>query len=234
MLFYTSCSENNVENLSESRKEITKVHFLSKDGNLKSSEIGNEYSYFDYFYGGKTPSIFKEISITDLSKEEKKEYNVIYHKKKETYSESFEKIKLFKMNSGRKVIAIIYDYSSVKEVTETEEVSFMVIDKVPTFPGCEEGDKTCFSKMVQKHFSRNFDADMPKTLGLESGKKRVFIAFKIDKEGNVVDIKARAPHKDITEEVKRVMSSLPKMTPGEQDGKTVAVKYSIPFTLIIE
>jgi hypothetical protein len=30
------------------------------------------------------------------------------------------------------------------------------------------------------------------------------------------------------------MSSLPKVLPGEQKGKAVAVKYSIPFTLVVE
>ena len=56
----------------------------------------------------------------------------------------------------------------------------------------------------------------------------------IDKEGNVIDIKARAPHKDIKEEVVSVMSTLPKMIPGEQKGEKVGVKYAIPFTLVVE
>ena len=121
-----------------------------------------------------------------------------------------------------------------RTVVETETVSFMTIDKVPVFPGCEEGDKACFSKMVQKHFVKNFDSKMPKTLGLSPGKKRVFIGFKIDKEGDVVDIKARAPHPEIEKEVIRVMETLPKMLPGENEGKKVEVKYSIPFTLFVE
>ena len=121
-----------------------------------------------------------------------------------------------------------------RTVVETETVSFMTIDKVPVFPGCEEGDKACFSKMVQKHFAKNFDSKMPKTLGLSPGKKRVFIGFKIDKEGDVVDIKARAPHPEIEKEVIRVMETLPKMLPGENEGKKVGVKYSIPFTLFVE
>ncbi|MEO9570377.1 MAG: M56 family metallopeptidase [Polaribacter sp.] len=122
----------------------------------------------------------------------------------------------------------------LETVNLKNEVSFMVIDKAPTFPGCESGDKDCFSKEVQKHFSRNFDSKLPNQLGLGAGKKRVFIGFKIDKEGNIVDVNARAPHIDIKEEVIRVMNSLPKVVPGEQNGEKVAVKYAIPFTLIVE
>ena len=113
----------------------------------------------------------------------------------------------------------------------------MIIENVPVFPCCtgnNEELKACFSKMVQKHFSRKFDAELPNELGLSPGKKRVFIGFKIDRQGNIVNIQARAPHTKIKSEVVSVMKKLPKMKPGRQRGKPVGVKYSIPFTLIVE
>jgi protein TonB len=126
----------------------------------------------------------------------------------------------------------------VEEVEEViEDVSFMIIEDVPVFPGCKgnkEQLKKCFSKKVQKHFSRKFDADLPNELGLSAGRKRVFIGFKIDKTGNIVNVNARAPHPKIKSEVIKVMKQLPRMKPGKQRGKPVGVKYSIPFTLIVE
>ena len=129
----------------------------------------------------------------------------------------------------------------IEEVEESEEViedvSFMIIEDVPVFPGCKGNKaalKSCFSKMVQKHFSRKFDADLPNELGLDAGRKKVFIGFKIDRNGKVVNIQARAPHPKIKKEVVKVMKMLPKMKPGRQRGKAVGVKYSIPFTLIVE
>jgi protein TonB len=119
----------------------------------------------------------------------------------------------------------------------TEDVSFMIIEDVPVFPGCKGNKaalKKCFSKMVQKHFSRKFDNELPNELGLSPGRKRVFIGFKIDRQGNVVNVQARAPHPKIKDEVIKVMNLLPKMKPGRQRGKPVGVKYSIPFTLIVE
>lgn len=132
----------------------------------------------------------------------------------------------------------VEEIEEVEEVEEViEDVSFMIIEDVPVFPGCKGSKdelKKCFSQKVQKHFSRKFDADLPNELGLSPGKKRVFIAFKIDRNGNIVDIQARAPHPKIKSEVVSVMNQLPKMTPGRQRGKPVGVKYSIPFTLIVE
>ena len=81
---------------------------------------------------------------------------------------------------------------------------------------------------------RKFDAELPNELGLSSGKKRVFIGFRIDEKGNVTEIKAKAPHPKIKSEVISVMKKLPKMKPGRQRGKPVGVKYNIPFTLIVE
>lgn len=129
----------------------------------------------------------------------------------------------------------------IVEVAEAEDVvedvSFMIIEDVPVFPGCKgskEELKKCFSAKVQKHFARKFDAELPNELGLSPGRKRVFIGFKIDKNGNVVNIQVRAPHPKIKDEVIKVMKQLPKMKPGRQRGKPVGVKYSIPFTLIVE
>ena len=132
----------------------------------------------------------------------------------------------------------VEEIEEVEEVEEVvEDVSFMIIEDVPVFPGCKGNKaalKKCFSKMVQKHFGRKFDRDLPNELGLSPGKKKVYIGFKIDRNGNVVNVNARAPHPKIKSEVIKVMKKLPKMKPGKQRGKPVGVKYSIPFTLIVE
>ncbi|ARV16466.1 M56 family metallopeptidase [Polaribacter sp. SA4-12] len=245
MLFYTSCSESTTSEVLV-KKQIETL-FRLKDGKLVGKE-GDKETYLDSYIGLESPLNAIEISIDDLSKEEMQEFVEIDAKFKERLNEKskFSKIwsfKFYKMPNGRNASAMIFNIDKYREkvktkndntTTETEEVSFMSIDKAPTFPGCESGDKDCFSKMVYKHFSREFDADLPNQLGLDAGKKRVFIAFKINKEGNVVDVKARAPHPKIKTEVLKVMNALPKMIPGEDEGKKVDVKYSIPLTLLVE
>lgn len=133
------------------------------------------------------------------------------------------------------------EVEEIVEIAEEEEVvedvNFMIIEDSPVFPGCKGNKqelKDCFSQMVQKHFSRKFDADLPNELGLSPGKKRVFIGFKIDRSGNIVNVQARAPHPKIQAEVIKVMKLLPKMKPGKQRGKPVGVSYNIPFTLLVE
>jgi hypothetical protein len=117
--------------------------------------------------------------------------------------------------------------------------SIIGYERVPVFPGCENSKsvsdaKSCFSKGVQMHFMKKFDADLPNRLGLNKGRKRVFISFKINNKGSVFKIIVKAPHKKIKEEVVRVMQTLPKVIPAIQRDEKVNIKYSIPFTLIVE
>ena len=132
------------------------------------------------------------------------------------------------------------DVSGVEVMVEeeiVEDVSFMIIEEVPVYPGCfgtKQDLKLCFSKKVQQHFIRKFNADLPNQLGLSAGRKRVLIGFLISKTGEVKNIHTKAPHPKIKEEVNRVMKLLPKMKPGKQRGKDIGVKYNIPFTLIVE
>ncbi len=113
---------------------------------------------------------------------------------------------------------------------------FVAIDQVPVYPGCEDAidKKECMVKKITEHIAQNFDVSVSKNLGLEKGKKNVYVQFKIDKAGNIVDVRARGPHKNLEEEAVRVVSSLPQMQPGEENGKKVGVKYTLPISLVID
>ena len=133
---------------------------------------------------------------------------------------------------------------SPKAVAERKEmkgaVPFSLIDESPIYPGCEKipnkaEQRKCLSEELQKQVSENFNAALANNLGLSSGKKRIFVMFKIDTIGNITNIKARAPHKDLETEAIRVIKTLPQMiSPGKQGGNVVGVKYSLPITFLVE
>ncbi len=112
------------------------------------------------------------------------------------------------------------------------EVPFGVIDKAPAFKECDQWvddpRRNCTSNKIADFVNKNFDTSLGKKLGL-TGVNRVIVQFRIDETGNIVDIKARAPHAALEDEAKRVISELPKMIPGEQNGKPVSVMYSLPI-----
>lgn len=139
--------------------------------------------------------------------------------------------------------AVIIDVNKEVVIVEEEEevvedVPFMVIEKVPIYPGCVGNNnelRGCFSEQMKKFVAKKFNLELGSDLGLQSGSvQRIFVLFRIDKNGNISDIRARAPHKRLQAEAIRVIKLLPKMTPGKQRGQPVGVKYALPITFRIE
>lgn len=134
------------------------------------------------------------------------------------------------------------DIENIEEVVEHEEiveedVPFVVIENVPVFPGCKGKQselKKCFAESIQKFFQKKFDIGLATELGLHPGKKRIIVLFKIDKNGKVNEIKARAPHVRLKNEAISIVKSLPQMEPGKQRGKPVGVRYTLPITFVIK
>lgn len=125
--------------------------------------------------------------------------------------------------------------TEVDEITEQEEleVPFSIVDQVPTMVNCQnlktnEERKSCMSKNIAQHVNKNFNTDLAKQLGLV-GKQRLNVIFKINTNGNIVNVKARAPHPKLEEEAIRVIHLLPQFKPGLQKGKAVTVPYSLPI-----
>ena len=133
----------------------------------------------------------------------------------------------------------IVEIDDIEEADEEiSDVPFSVIENVPIYPGCENKKnnaekKQCMSDKVQKFVQKKFNTDLAGDLGLE-GRQRISVQFKIDKYGNVVNVRARAPHPKLEQEAVKVVKALPKMIPGKQRGKAVGVLYSLPILFQVE
>jgi len=122
----------------------------------------------------------------------------------------------------------------VDEIEEDIDVPFAVIEDVPVFPGCEnESDKrACFNKMIQKHIGKNFRyPEIAQEMGVQG---RVSVMFVIQKDGSIGNVRMRGPDKNLEKEAARIISKLPKMTPGKQRGRAVRVPFSIPINFKLQ
>lgn len=251
MLFYIACSDKLQSNVVEVAKK-QKVTFYSSDGKLANlmNEKGILYepkeTYLDIYYGSKDPDMGVEITTSDLLEEEQSELKEVQNRLSKGGYKEWANTKLYKLDNGRKMIAIIWDFGWIKDnlkemntttkavESEATDVPFTIIETPPTFPGCEEGDKKCFNKNIQRHVARNFDSKLPNKLNLPSGRKRVVMMFRIDKKGRVVNIRVKAPHKEIEKEATRILELLPVMKPGKQRDEVVAVKYTLPMRIDVK
>jgi periplasmic protein TonB len=100
---------------------------------------------------------------------------------------------------------------------------YTYVEHPPAFPGGEEALAKFLSKNL--HFSEGI---------LDEGQFTVFLSCVIDSSGNMVD--KHVANKDSTagytlleKEGLRVLNAMPKWTPGMQNGKKVAVLFTLPI-----
>jgi len=130
----------------------------------------------------------------------------------------------------------IVEEVEVVEVDLDLDVPFAIIEDVPLYPGCERVPKSerrnCFQKEIQKHINKNFRyPEIAQEMGIQG---RVFVQFTIQKDGSISGIRTRGPDKNLEKEANRIISKLPRMTPGKQRGRPVRVPFSIPITFKLQ
>ena len=120
--------------------------------------------------------------------------------------------------------------SAEAQIAYGNSVAFKEVEIPPVFPGCENADniQDCFQKSVNRHISKNFR--YPQDAQERGIQGRVLVIFLMDTSGNITHISTRGPDKSLEEEAERIISKLPKMSPGKLNGKNVNVPYSVPIT----
>ena len=109
----------------------------------------------------------------------------------------------------------------VEKKEEKKEEIFRSVEQMPQFPGGE----AALMKYLQSHIN------YPPMAAENNIQGRVVVQFVVDKTGRVGEVKViRNVDKDLDREAARVCKSLPKFTPGRQNGRAVAVWYTLPVT----
>ncbi|MBR4979946.1 MAG: energy transducer TonB, partial [Bacteroidales bacterium] len=104
---------------------------------------------------------------------------------------------------------------------EEEEIPFAIVEDKPLFQGKDANE---FTKWVYSNIEY---PEIAKENGIQG---RVTVAFTIDKDGSVKDVKVlRGVDSSLDKEAVRVIQKSPKWSPGKQRGKAVKVKYTFPI-----
>lgn len=112
----------------------------------------------------------------------------------------------------------------VQEESDEGEI-FEVVEQNPQFPG---GDQALMAWLTK-------NLKYPSVAQENGIQGRVMVSFVVNKDGSIVDPKIiRSVDPSLDKEAIRVVSAMPKWTPGRQRGKTVRVKYSLPVTFRLQ
>ena len=108
----------------------------------------------------------------------------------------------------------------------------MDIDQVPIFPGCEnmsnDEARKCFMVKMTELIIANFDVEAIKAAGINTD-QRMAVSFTVTTTGNVEVNAVKAGHPELENQIRNAMAKVPNMTPGEHQGKVVAVQLGLPI-----
>ena len=98
---------------------------------------------------------------------------------------------------------------------------FDEVDEMPQFPGGMAG--------MMQYLSQNIR--YPQDAREAGAQGRVIVSFVVEKDGSISNAKVAKPtYSSLDDEALRVISGMPKWTPGKQNGEAVRVKYSFPVS----
>lgn len=108
---------------------------------------------------------------------------------------------------------------------EDENKVFDVVEQPPSFPGGMAA--------LQAYLRDNIKYPV---VAAENGiEGRVIVQFVVGKDGSISNVTvARSADASLDKEAVRVVKSMPKWTPGKQNGTTVNVKYTCPVTFRLQ
>ena len=111
-----------------------------------------------------------------------------------------------------------------KHVVEETKI-FTVAEQMPMFPG---GDGALMGYLRDNiHYP---------TVAAENGVQgRVVVGFVVERDGSITDVNIlRGVDPSLDREAMRVVKSMPKWTPGKQNGSAVRVKYQVPVSFRLQ
>ncbi len=117
-----------------------------------------------------------------------------------------------------------------QEDVEVKGNTVTMKESAPVWPGCENNkdQKKCFNNMLMKHIKENIKYSKNDEGEWIRGKATV--SMMVNEEGKVVVNSVESKHPELKKEAKRLMESIPQMTPGKLGGKPKSIKYTIPLT----
>ena len=102
---------------------------------------------------------------------------------------------------------------------------YETVEQMPEFPGGMEE--------MMKFLQRNIQ--YPANAAKNEVEGRVILQFVVEKDGQIGDVKVvRSVDPELDAEAMRVVKSMPNFIPGRQDGKPVAVFYTIPISFKLQ
>lgn len=207
-----------------------RIKMISKMRSSKSANLKYVFGIFTILALLATFACEQEESVEMVLAKEKTEMSLsFFGDKLRIEANTTDLNKLKQMFSGKANINLESDSlgnlffvkskNAPKILTEGEKI-YQLADKMPEFPGGENALRSLIESSI----------NYPKT-AIENGiSGKVYVSFVVTKNGEIANCEiARGVHESIDEEAVRVISELPKWTPGKVNNEPVNIRYTVPI-----
>ena len=118
------------------------------------------------------------------------------------------------------MLVLLFSFMTSTAQTKKNDMVFDVVEVMPQYPGGQIA--------MMKYIMENMK--YPKQAMKEGIQGRVAVRFIVEKDGSISDVKPiLSVHPLLNKEAVRVVKSMPKWTPGKQNGKPVRVRFNLPI-----
>jgi tonB family C-terminal domain len=117
------------------------------------------------------------------------------------------------------MLVLFFSFTTSTAQTKKNDMVFDVVEVMPQYPGGQIA--------MLKYLMENIK--YPEQAMKEGIQGRVTVRFIVEKDGSISDVKpVLSVHPLLNKEAVRVVKSMPKWTPGKQNGKPVRVRFNLP------
>ena len=117
------------------------------------------------------------------------------------------------------MLVLLFSFTTSTAQTKKNDMLFSVVEVMPQYPGGQIA--------MLKYIMENIK--YPEQAMKEGIQGRVTVRFIVEKDGSISDVKPiLSVHPLLNKEAVRVVKSMPKWSPGKQNGKPVRVRFNVP------
>ena len=117
------------------------------------------------------------------------------------------------------MLVLFFSFTTSTAQTKKNDMVFDVVEVMPQYPGGQIA--------MLKYLMENIK--YPEQAMKKGIQGRVAVSFIVEKDGSISNVRPiLSVHPLLNKEAVRVVESMPKWTPGKQNGKPVRVRFNVP------
>ena len=117
------------------------------------------------------------------------------------------------------MLVLLFSFMTSTAQTKKNDMVFDVVEVMPQYPG----GPIAMLKYIMENMK------YPEQAMKEGIQGRVTVRFIVEKDGSISDVRpVLSVHPLLNKEAVRVVESMPKWSPGKQNGKPVRVRFNVP------